>query len=214
MPRRSRREPPAVTASPVAGPAGGAAARGRRAAGATRIGGALGGAGRLPLVRPGRRPAVRRGGGRLGRITRVEAASHRQGAWRPYPGRRFPVRLRGRPPFPRRDVPDASAVPGTRRRTSERQMPHVPMPPPLAPALRPRRPLRVAPSGAHMRRPAGVALARRAKVAGTLRVATTSPAQPNTALAAGGRPIRAAVPLARIATARIAGRSGMAATTT
>ena len=63
-----------------------------------------------------------------------------------------------------------------------------------------------------MQRSKRVAPARRATVAGTLRVAKTTPALPTTALAAGGRPIRAAVPLPPIATARIAGTAGMAAT--
>ena len=57
-----------------------------------------------------------------------------------------------------------------------------------------------------------VAPARRVTVAGTLRGVTTTPAQPTTALSAGGRSSRAAVPLPPVATARIAGRAGMAAT--
>jgi len=52
------RERPADVASPSGGRAGGAAARGRHPAGVARDNGALGGAGRLPHIRPGYRPAV------------------------------------------------------------------------------------------------------------------------------------------------------------
>ena len=121
------------------------------------------------------------------------------------------VRLMGQPTSPRLGPPWASLVPGIPRRTRGRQVPGAPTVPPPARAARPRRPLRVAPSRAHVKRSERVAPARLATVAWTLRGATTTPAQPATALAPAGRSSRAAAPLPPLTTARIAGRAGMAA---
>jgi len=74
---------PAVAASPAGGHAGRDAARGCRPPVTTCEGGGLGGARRLPLVRPGGCPAIDGGGGRVGSVPRPEAAARRHGARRP-----------------------------------------------------------------------------------------------------------------------------------